>query len=118
MLERYRPYEDILESSDQVAFLDPGDKPLLPTLGVIGGSCLLGKIGPFIYITDLTLCGNIEKIPKEEVGLKVSDQQRNILKMIDRKLDTEWSSERPKSPDMWLKIDLGKNLFSGDDQVV
>ena len=109
MLERYRPYEDILESSDQVAFLDPGDKPLLPTLGVIGGSCLKEKMGPFqLYYGFKPPLREYREIPKEEVRLEASDHQQNVLNMIDRKLDTVWSSGRPKSPDMWLKIDLGK----------
>ncbi|MGA3085036.1 MAG: discoidin domain-containing protein [Thermodesulfobacteriota bacterium] len=109
MLERYRPYEDILESSDRVAFLDPGDNPVLPTLGVIGGSCLQEKMGPFqLYRGFKPHLREYREIPKEEVRLEVSDQQQNVPKMIDRNLDTEWSSGRPKSPDMWLKIDLGK----------
>ena len=114
MLERYRPYEDILESSDQVAFLDPGDKPVLPTLGVIGGSCLQEKMGPFqLYHGFKPPLREYREIPKEEVRLEVSDQQQNVPKMIDRKLDTEWSSGRPKTPDMWLKIDLGKFILWG-----
>ncbi len=82
MLERYRLYEDILESSDQVAFLVPGDKPVLPTLGRIGGSCIQEKLGaPFNYTADLNpLCGNIEKYQRRKFVLKFRINSRMSLK--------------------------------------
>lgn len=114
MLERYRPYDDILESSDQVAFLDPGDKPILPSLGVIGGSCRLEKIGDYVlYSQFIPPHRDYREIPRKGFSITTSDRPEDIEKMTDRRMDTGWSSGRSRSPGMWIRIDLGKNYLLG-----
>jgi hypothetical protein len=107
--ERYRPYEDILEKSGKVAFLDAGDKPIVPTLKVIGGNSRHEQLNPYVLYFDFTPpLGEYREIPKTELTLSASDHQENVLKMIDRRWDTEWSSGNAKIPGMWVKVDLGK----------
>jgi hypothetical protein len=109
MLERYLPYEDQLERSDQVAFLDPGDKPIFPSLGVIGGSCFQEKLEAFqLYSRFTPPLREYREISRERFRIEVSDQQPDARKMTDRRLDSQWSSGSSKTPDMWVKMDLGK----------
>lgn len=108
MLERYRPYEDILERSEKVSFLDPGDQPVLPTLGVIGGSCQKEGIESYQVYRDFNPpLREYREIPPSRLRLTTSDQNELILNMVDRRWDTEWSSGRKRTPDMWIKVDLG-----------
>lgn len=113
-LERYRPYEDILEGSDQVAFLDPGDKPILPSLRVIGGSCRNEKVDHYdLYDRFLPPLQSYREIPLEGVRITTSDRPEDVGQMTDRRLDTGWSSGRSRSPGMWMRIDLGKSYPLG-----
>lgn len=114
MQELYRPYEDILESADLVAFIDPGDRPIPPSLGVIGGNCRQEKLEKGqLYNRFTPPLREYREISREGFRFEVSDQQVDVQKMVDRNLDTGWSSVRTRSPDMWLKIDLGKNYPLG-----
>ncbi|MBA4393382.1 MAG: hypothetical protein C0407_07500, partial [Desulfobacca sp.] len=109
MLERYPLYEDRLESSGKTAFLDPGDQPVLPTLGVIGGSCLKEEIGSYrVYTEFKPPLREYREISPGCLHITTSDQSHTILNMVDRRWDTEWSSGRKRSPDMWIKVDLGE----------
>ncbi len=97
MLERYRAYENILESTDQAAFLDPGDKPVIPSLKVIGGSCRQEKIDSYIlYYGFEPPLREYREIPRGELQVKASDQMDNISKMIDRQWIRNGVPEDPK----------------------
>jgi 4-amino-4-deoxy-L-arabinose transferase-like glycosyltransferase len=108
MGERYRPYEDRLEAAARAAFLDPGDKAIPPTLKIIGGSCRQEKLDAYdLYTAFRPPSVLYQEIPREEITVSASDQPGQLPGLMDRRQDTEWSSVRGKSPDMWIKIDLG-----------
>jgi hypothetical protein len=114
MLERYGPYENVLEQSDRVTFLDPGGQTISPTLGIIGGSCRTDRITDYaLYDQFSPPLRNYRELPKAGIHISASDQTEDVGKMMDHRLDTGWSSGRTRRPGMWVRIDLGQSYPLG-----
>lgn len=114
LYERYEPYFQALEESDDPVFLDVSDLVIPETLKVIGGSCKSHYIGAYKVFYDFEEPQRqYVEINPEEIKAKSSHESAGIINAIDRRSETLWSSWEPKARRMSVEFDLGKEYGLG-----
>lgn len=112
--ERYRPYEDILERSDHPVFLDGASQKFGPLFKIIGGSCEENRVGDWsVYHDFVEPQGRYRQVNLQNAHVSASDRTEEAKYVLDRDAETAWTSGRPRSPGMWVQIDLGRTYSLG-----
>lgn len=105
--ERYLPYEDIVESSDNIAFIER-DNHLEPMFNMLCKSYRNVQIGPFyIYynLKPLEYYGNMLNPKRWKANSNYNN--KNIGYAFDRNADTYWGTIINKTKGMYFELDLG-----------
>jgi hypothetical protein len=107
--ERYLPYQEALETSEDVSFVGTHKPSVSPLLGMIGGKCDAYTLGPFFIDHNFREPSyEYRQIAVKKLKIKTSEKLEYAGKMLDRDLDTFWTNEAPMSGSMWIEFDLGK----------
>jgi len=108
MQERYRPYELALDAARNPAFLLGGPQAFAPILRQIGGTGRSFDQGPYhAYYDFAEPQRGYRRIEDGEIRVQTSHETGNAWKVLDRNMDSIWSSVLPKTKGMWIEFDLG-----------
>jgi hypothetical protein len=108
MMERYPPYEEVLEREPGVAHLNTPDQPLEPTLRIIGGESTVEKLGRYRLFQNFRPPPDREysEIPRDRLTVTASPAPQEVPTVLDRNLDTYWSHPGPGEEWAALTVDL------------
>ena len=112
--ERYAPNVDALERTPAPAFLERQRDALAPTLKALRASYETEHFGNYHLIHRVRETGRrYRQVPA--VGLRASASQapQATGHVFDRNMGSLWTSVQPKSPGMWVTLDLGRPYAVG-----
>lgn len=105
--ERYEPYQETLERQAGPVFLDDSHRSLVETMKVTGGSCRIKRVGGLQLARDFTEPeGDYLQIPPDGVRARASHETEAAGNILDRNMDTHWTSRVGKAAGMWVEFDL------------
>ena len=113
--ERYPPNFEALERDPEPAFLfRPGADSLTPTLKVLGASQETEHVGGYDLIRHVRpMDRRYRQVPAAVLRGSASHESQAMGRAIDRDMDSAWESVQPRTPGMWVELDLGKPVNVG-----
>lgn len=105
--DRYIPYEDTVDASDNISFIER-DNNLEPMFDMLCRNYSRTKIGPFFIYYDFQPNGYYGKMIQPDIwNAKASNNNKDIKSAFDRNVDTYWGTIVHKNKNMYFELDLG-----------
>jgi F5/8 type C domain len=112
--ERYEPNFDALERAPAPAFLKRQEDVLAPTLKALRASYETEQLGTYHLIHGVREMGRrYRQVPASALRASVSHGTVADGQLVDRDMRSLWTSAQPKTPGMWVTLDLGKPYTVG-----
>jgi hypothetical protein len=113
--DRYPPNQDVLERDPEPAFLFPrGADNLTRTLEVLGASHSTETIDFQDLVRPVRGPDRrYRQILATSLRASASHETRTMPNVVDRDMDSFWTSNELKRPGMWVELDLGRPLTVG-----
>lgn len=112
--ERYRPYELLLDESPYPAFIENRSGVFENIFGMIGGQCQSYQEGRFhVYYNFREPQAQYRQISPEKIKTASSHESRQAKKVLDRNMESSWSSVIARQVGMWIQFDLGRPCSLG-----
>ena len=113
--ERYPPNFEALERDPGPAFLFPrGTDTLTPTLKVLGASQETERVGGYDLIRHVRPTDRrYRQVPGSVLRGSASHEAESMGLAVDRNMDSAWESVQPRTPGMWVELDLGTPVNVG-----
>ncbi len=112
--ERYRPYELLLDESSYPAFIKNKPGIFSDVFEVIGGQCQTHQENRFyVYYDFQEPQAHYHQISPDEIKATSSHESNQIKKVLDRNMESNWSSVITRQAGMWIQFDLGKTYSLG-----
>ena len=107
--ERYGPNFDALERAPAPAFLERQEDALAPTLKALRASYEMEHLGRYHLIHELREMGRrYRQVPASALRVSTSHGTAAGGQVVDRDMRSLWTSAQPKTPGMWVTLDLGR----------
>ncbi|MDP3979826.1 MAG: hypothetical protein Q8Q33_00270, partial [Chlamydiota bacterium] len=107
--ERYQPYQDILEASNQVAYIFEGRGDIPEALSTIGGTSSIMRMGSFTVYHDFSEPRRrYRQIIPHQWSAGPGSHSSDLLATFDRDYDHVWSEGREDENDSNFTLDLGQ----------
>src|SRR5262245_32816136 len=113
--ERYPPNLALLEKDPEPAFLYPRGADNLPrTPAVLGASSETATVVFHDVIRPMRGPDRrYRQVPAASLRASASHESRAMQLVVDRDMDTLWTSTELKQPGMWVELDVGRPLMIG-----
>ncbi len=109
---RYDPYMHLLNETDRPAFIS--NPEVEKALKQIGGTCQTDQVGEYQitynFVEPQAQYRQINPIKIKATASDYGDEMKNVL---DRNMETAWTSGALKKSGMWVQFDLGKDYTLG-----
>jgi hypothetical protein len=112
--ERYEPNFDALEREPAPAFLERQEDTLVPTLKALRALYETEHMGTYHLFHGVREMGRrYRQVPA--AALRVSTSHGTMVSghVVDRDMRSLWTSAQPKTPGMWVTLDLGRRYTVG-----
>lgn len=109
LADRYKPYEERLERSDNPAFIFKGEGNIFEALSYLGGKYTKKEIGSMTYYLQKDAPkGQYHQIAPTDWKARASEETERAHYAFDRIIDQIWSSGIAQKPGMTYDLDLGR----------
>lgn len=106
--ERYLPYEDIVEASRNIAFIE-SDTHLEPMFNMICRDYTKSQIGPFFIYYNFRPVKYYGRMIQADLWKANSNYNNNdTIFAFDRNADTYWGTTKPKGKGMYFELDMDR----------